>query len=135
MKQNEIITKARENVENSKARSAWARGVKVYAGELLDNIAEALEYRAIPDAELRKAEVIKALALNGAESWRDYSLGGCSLIYDGDIAGRLCSPSELKRTRDGEREPNARESWLDVQARALSQAYWRVVDAFRALNI
>jgi hypothetical protein len=51
-----------------------------------------------------------------------YSYGGCSLIYDCDIAERLCSPSELKRTRDGERSPNAKEEWLDVQARALYQA-------------
>lgn len=29
---------------------------------------------------------------------------------------------ELKKTREGERRPNSREEWLDVQARALTQA-------------
>ena len=46
-----------------------------------------------------------------------------SLIYNEDIAERLCTPSELKKTRHGERRPNAREEWLDTQARALFQAY------------
>ena len=65
---------------------------------------------------------MKAQLLNGASDWSQYSWGGCSLIYDGDIAERLCTPSELKKTRNGERRPNSREDWLDVQARALYQA-------------
>lgn len=68
--------------------------------------------------------------LNGARDWSEYSYGGCSLIYDGDIAERLCTPGELKRTRHGERRPNSREGWLDVQARALSQACSRVIHAY-----
>lgn len=72
------------------------------------------------------ADFSRAL-LNGASDWSAYSWGGCSLIYNGDIAARLCAarlccPSELKKTREGERRPNSREEWLDVQARALSQA-------------
>lgn len=63
----------------------------------------------------------KAL-LNGADNWRQYSYGGCALIYDSDIAETLCSPSELKKVKGGDRQPNSRESWLDVQARALYQA-------------
>jgi hypothetical protein len=55
-------------------------------------------------------------------SWNDYSWCGSSLIYNGDIAARLCCPSELKKTREGERRPNANEQWLDTQARALYQA-------------
>ena len=64
----------------------------------------------------------KAL-LNGASSWQQYSDGGCALIYDADIAKILCTPTELKRTRNGELMPNSRENWLDVQASALFQAY------------
>ena len=30
-------------------------------------------------------------------SWQEYSDDGCSLIYDGDIAARVCTPSEYKR--------------------------------------
>ena len=60
--------------------------------------------------------------LNGADNWRQYSEGGCALIYDADIAERLCSPSELKRCKGGERQPNSRENWIECQARALGQA-------------
>jgi hypothetical protein len=64
--------------------------------------------------------------LNGAADWNQYSWDGCSLCYDGQIAERLCTPSELKKTRHGERRPNSREEWLDTQARALFQASNRV---------
>ena len=69
--------------------------------------------------------------LNGARDWNAYSWGGSALIYDGDIAERLCTPSELKRTRHGERRPNSREEWLDTQARALYQACNRVSRLYR----
>lgn len=107
----EAITAA---INDRKTRSAWDKGVTLYALELLDNL------RDLPAAESRQ-EIQKAL-LNGARDWREYSWGGCSLIYNGDIAERLCSPSELKRCRGGEWRPNRREEWLDVQARALYQA-------------
>lgn len=58
--------------------------------------------------------------------------GGSALVYDGDIAAALCTPSELKRTRNGDRRPNSREEWLDVQARALRQAFRRMYAAIRA---
>lgn len=102
-------------IETRKTRSAWSKGVTLYALELLDNI------RDLPAADSRQE--IKTALLNGARDWREYSWGGCSLIYNGDIAERLCSPSELKRTRGGDRRPNSREEWLDVQARALYQAF------------
>jgi hypothetical protein len=94
-------------IEATSPRSAWGRAVKTYAIELLDSLDG--EYRAVA-------------LLNGAENWKAYSFGGCSLIYDTEIAERVCSPSELKRKRGGELAPNAMESWLDCQARALSQA-------------
>lgn len=103
-------------IENKPARSAWARGVKAYALELLDNLAE------LTADQLADPTAVRAALLNGAEDWQEYSGGGCSLIYSGDIAERLCTPSELKRAHNGERRPNSRETWLDVQARALFQA-------------
>ena len=108
------IDTIRNAITTRRARSAWDKGVNLYALELLDNL------RDLPAADNRQ-EIKKAL-LNGASDWSEYSYGGCSLIYDGDIADRLCSPSELKRCRGGEWRPNRREEWLDVQARALSQA-------------
>jgi hypothetical protein len=94
------------------ARSAWRRGVKAYALEMV--------YSA--ESKLAAVADLKKELLNGAANWREYSYGGCALIYDGDIAERLCAPSEYAKTRDGKRAPNSRETWLDVQARALGQA-------------
>lgn len=108
------IKEIRQAIENEKARSAWDKGKKAYALELLDNFPEDHEFYASP--------ADKKELLNGAADWSQYSWGGCSLIYNSDIAQRLCSPSELKKTHNGERRPNSREEWLDVQARALFQA-------------
>lgn len=102
-----------EALANQRTRSAWERGVVAYAESMLDELE--------PEEELHPRTVEKAL-LNGAPSWHDYSWGGCALIYDADIARRLCCPSELRRTRGGERRPNAAEEWLDTQARACFQA-------------
>ena len=96
-----------ETISARKARSAWDKAKNTYALELLD------------DAE---GGFTSADLLSGARTWKEFSEGGCSLIYDADIAERVCSPSELKRTRGGERAPNSRETWLDCQARCLSQA-------------
>jgi hypothetical protein len=74
------------------------------------------------EGELASVADLEKELLNGARTWKEYSEGGCALIYDGDIAERLCAPSEYRKTRQGERAPNARETWLDVQARALGQA-------------
>lgn len=103
-------------LESRRDRSAWGRGVTAYAVEML----EELEIE-----ELFPRTVEKTL-LNGAPTWHDYSWGGCARIYDRQIAERLCSPSELRKTHDGERRPNSREEWLDVQARACYQACERV---------
>ena len=107
---NEII----KTIENEKVRSAWSKGVKEYAIELLED-------RNIDELPTDRREIEKIL-LNGASDWSEYSWGGSSLIYNEDIAERLCTPSELKKTKNGERRPNSRENWLDVQARALFQA-------------
>lgn len=91
-------------------KSAWQKGVEVYAEELR-------EFLAYPNLAPTRENI-----LNGARDWREYSYGGCSLIYDRDIAERLCSPSELKRNDGGRLPPNGNETWLDCQARALYQA-------------
>lgn len=103
-----------EAIENEKARSAWSKGVKDYAYELFEELP--------PDREYYGSPADNKDLLNGAQDWDQYSWGGCSLIYNEDIAERLCSPSELKATRNGECRPNKNEEWLDVQARALYQA-------------
>ena len=114
------ISEVRKELENRKARSAWSKGVTVYAIELLDKLEENREFNKA-DKHLHPLE-LKDELLNGADNWHAYSWGGCALIYDSDIAKRLCTPSELKKTRNGELRPNRREEWLDVQTRALRQA-------------
>lgn len=104
-------------------RSAWNRGVNLYALELVESLKESAEYSG-KHPQLGKE--CRETMLNGAQDWEQYSWGGSSLIYDTDIAERLCTPSELKKTRGGERRPNSREEWLDTQARALFQACNRV---------
>ena len=106
-----------KNLKAVKCRSAWSKGVKEYAYMLLDNIFMHSDYKAITDCKSLHKEL-----LNGAKNWHQFSWGGCALIYDGDIAETLCSPSELKKCKNGMLRPNKKEQWLDVQARALFQA-------------
>ncbi len=128
------IEKLRESIAAEKQRSAWDKGVTQYALELVDELAEQIGGGYVDPAELAKPRILRAALLNGAKDWREYSWGGCSLIYDPDIASRLCCPSELKKTRNGERRPNGREEWLDVQARALHQAANRVYRHLKMLE-
>lgn len=96
----------------TKSASAWKRGVKDYALELV----ESAEVELTP-------ENAKSALLNGAKDWNQYSYGGCSTIYDADIAERLCTPSFLRKKKGGDLQPGTRVNWLDWQACALSQAF------------
>lgn len=128
--QESTLDKVAAELEAQKDRSAWGRGVNAYALELLEELRERAAYEGRnpePGKECRE------WMLNGAQDWAQYSWGGSSLIYDGDIAERLCTPSELKKTRNGERRPNSREEWLDTQARALTQACNRVARVYRSI--
>lgn len=108
-------------VAKVKTRGAWNNGVKIYAVGLLSNA----------DCN-RECEVFTSLCelkdaiLNGAKDWKQYSEDGHALIYNTDIAERLCSPSELKKTKNGLNDPNSREIWVQVQTRALLQA-WEMI--------
>lgn len=132
MKPEVIFSRIREEVEARTERSAWSHGVTAYALELVDELEEATEGGYFDLSDLEAPKLVDRQLLNGAADWNSYSWGGCSLIYNGDIAERLCTPSELKRTRGGERRPNSREEWLDCQARALFQASNRVKRSIRA---
>lgn len=122
------LQKETEKKNRERARTYWERGVASYTAELLENIKNNKQ-------EAATAEQLTAQMLNGASSWNEYSWGGCSLIYDADICETLATPSEQKRTRNGERKPNGHEEWLDVQARALSQAGARIRASFKVLNL
>lgn len=126
-----IYERMTKELEARKDRSAWSKGVTVYALELVEQLSEAAESGYIDADDLTAPRMLRKALLNGADDWSAYSWGGCSLIYNSDIAERLCCPSELKRTRNGERRPNSREEWLDTQARALYQAEARVQRVMR----
>ena len=108
-------------------RSAWSRAVRAYAVELVESLDDS--------EDLSNENLLRKALLNGAGDWQQYSEGGCTLVYDADIAERLCSPSELKRCKGGERQPNARENWLECQARALWQAAALVLRAYRVASV
>lgn len=116
----ELLLSVLNDCNEKPERSTWGRGVQTYAVEIAETLAD----------QTREVEhtiaAMEHIALNGAKDWSQYSWGGCSLIYDEDIAKLLCPPSVFKRKRGGELPPNSSEEWLDVQARALNQAFYRV---------
>lgn len=116
------INELMQAIAAEKPRSAWGLGVKVYAEELAEGLAEAIQGGYFTEDKLTDRAALTAQMLNGAEDWHEYSWGGCALIYNGDIAQRLCTPSEYARSDAGERRPSRREDWLDIQWRALTQA-------------
>lgn len=128
------IEKLYQSIESEKQRSAWEKGVTKYALELVEQLGEQINGGYFEELDLTESKKVRAALLNGAADWSQYSWGGCSLIYNSDIAERLCNPSELKKTRNGERRPNSREEWLDTQARALFQAANRVCRHIRTLE-
>lgn len=87
---NETINALIEVFSARAPRSAWKRGVNAYAVELLEAFQELNRYQ-----EQRHGQSLSFTEenfLNGAPSWWAYSYGGSSLIYNTDIAQRLCTP-------------------------------------------
>lgn len=121
-----------ENTPQRKNVSAWKNGVKNYALGLIDNLPD--DYCMIFDTQAELKEHLKIfikLLLNGADNWYQYSYGGKAYCYDNDIAMALCTMSEYRKTKGGEKQPNSRETWLDVQGRALFQAEILIKSAIR----
>ena len=114
---------------DTQKRSAWDRGVGAYAVDFVDFLRDGVEHGWIDEDDLCNAHLIEKALLNGAEDWSQYSWGGCAFCYDGQIAEMLCTPSELKKTHNGQKKPNPSEDWLDVQARACYQAALRIIRA------
>lgn len=111
-------------------KSKWARGVQIAAGELLKKLEETGHPAALTAEELWEQLIVPTAVPRSAQN-RAYafallwSVGGCALICDEDIAERYGTPGEIRRLRraDGSlRQPNRAETWLELQARALHQA-------------
>lgn len=140
-----MLTSVLTTLQNQKpARSRWDRAVIEDAEEMIseaiDNIRDNPE-EAPRDLTALTAELLN-VSISTLQSWgrddgnggikdlykcaHESSWGGSHLCYNCDIARHYCTPSELKRTRDGARRPNAREDWPDVQARAIYQALSKI---------
>ena len=111
------ITKVATYIRQHRGRSAWEQGVSKYALEILKDLKEN-GYKEVPSEKT---------ALMGARNWQEYSEGGFSLIYNGDIAKRLCTKSEYERLK--------KRDWgydlLKIQGRALYQAWRKIQEANR----
>lgn len=117
----EIIIDVKRLVEEAEKlsrteRSCWSRGVASLIRDYAEYVLGEHEGEEVNNKELFK------LWSCGAETLRDAVYGGCFDIWNYDIAKRLCTPSEFKRSKEGMRSPNSRETWLDVEYRALYRA-------------
>lgn len=124
----------KKRVEAYKTASAWGRGVKEYASDLLYHVEEGIKGGWFNDEDILAPNLLRKELLNGAMDWLEYSSSGCALIYDKDIAKRLCTPSELKKKKGGRLQPNSRETWIEVQARALHQAAGLIMRSARHIE-
>lgn len=120
------INEIKKELESKQGRSAWDKGVTLYALELIEKLDLDIFHGYVNVDDLESESLLERVMLSGASNWSEYSWSGRAQIYNSRIAKRLCAPYELKKTRNGERKPNAREDWLDVQTRALSQATARI---------
>ena len=111
MNKNVLMNRILNRLEKSK--STWKRGVLQYAVEVLQDL---------DLTDVCNQKLLERAILNGAENWKQYSEGGCAFCYNSEICDRLCPPSVIERKDHGRLPPNSRESWIDVQARALCQA-------------
>ena len=106
-----------------KPRSAWARGVNNIAMNIVNEILvehdgnDAPHFYRVDDFSEHFYGVSLREAVDGA----------CFLAYDYEIAENFYTPSELKRVKNGERNPNSRETWLDVMYRGAYQAIRHVI--------
>ena len=117
------MQKIRERLAATKPRTAWDKGVKKIAENLLDKYEEIVRDREGSDSV---SPLTEKAVLNGASGWEQYCYGGCAMIYSAVIARTLCTPSELRRTDYGRKAPNLRETWMHVQIRAHIQA-WELI--------
>ena len=112
------ITATRESIKSGKRlRCAWDRGVVQYVEDFL----QWLEEEEL-SASLENTKQLRAVLLNGAKDWKDYSDSGSALIWSKDIAERLCTSAQLRDFRA--RVPHMLNlDWFELQSRALHQAW------------
>lgn len=97
-------------------RSYWKRGVASLIRDYAEYVLKEHDGEEVTPNEFYR------LWNCGADTLEQSVYGGDYDIWDGDIARRLCTPSELKKKDDGRLEPNVTETWLDVELRAVYRA-------------
>ena len=118
-----LAVKEHIKLKAEKSRAYKERGVALYALELFETLLSALRSGYCKPDILQDKEAMKAVLLDGADTWENYSRMGKSLTVDSAIAKRLCTPTELKRLKDSTKSPKDGLTWADYQARALRRAY------------
>lgn len=119
-------------IEARKERSAWGKGVKAYALDILASFEESRQWCEANGESV--PELDEVTALNGAKDWDAWSYGGLGLVYNAYIAERLCTPSELKKLHGGAIVPAGAATWCDIEARAARQAWRMIAEAVRKLE-
>lgn len=119
-------------VNNTKVRSSWSKGVKAYAFDMLECFEEWRKWNEENGESV--PELDEVTALDGATDWNAWAYGGCGLVYDRAIAERLCTPSELKKLHGCARVPAGAATWCDIEARAASQAWRMIAEAVRVVE-
>lgn len=103
-------------------RSCWSRGVASLIRDYAENVL------GDHDGEIISAIDFYKLWNRGADSLRDAVYGGSFDIWNYDIAKRLCTPSDLKKSNEGMRSPNKRQEWIDVELIAVQQAMYKSLE-------
>ena len=93
------IETIRKAIEAMIPRSAWDRGVKAYALDILREFDEWREFSESQGETLPNMD--EHTALNGAKDWKQWSEGGCGLVYNHAIAERLYTPARVARLPKG----------------------------------
>lgn len=109
--------------KETKARGTYNKALYSYALELVENIGDHYNTTQEQRDNLQDIdrETLKKLALNGADSWEQYSWGGSSLCYNYDILERLFCPSIVKKYENADSVRGVH--LLDYQAKALARGF------------
>lgn len=131
LEKNQIISLLR-SLPYRKNESAWDRGVRSYALKLLEKLPDGYYFACENASEVgQNLKELRKNMLNGSNTWIEYSENGFAYLYNYDIAKALCSPWEFTHTNEGRKKPNKHETWMEVQGRALFQAWVLITNVIR----
>lgn len=127
------------SIVNTKKASTWGKAVKAYALECLEYAEQCGVKPNTPTDFLSIGHIMNHVGGNAIKigTWhsnaaqdiiKEASEGGNFLIYNEDIAERLCSPSHLKamHRKDGSLKDPRRYRWIDLQTHCLTHAVWLI---------